>query len=1053
MSESVTFDPFASALDGVAPLTAPQRELWMASAFGEDVSLAFNESVSLRLRGALDVEALAAALDALVARHECLRATVSPDAQLLVSAPAPRALERSTESVEAVAAKAVTTPFDLGAGPLLRATLCGGGTDHTLVLTAHHVVLDGWSTGVILKELGALYDAHRAGRAAGLPDASSWTQYAEAQAVRDDQEDVCWWLESLRAGGLPPPLELPTDRPRPAFRTYRSRRVDRVVPAAEVAVIEAAAHAQGASHFAFLFAGFAHTLARLQSEPGSVVIGVPAAGQAGEGRRGRTLVGHAVHLLPVRVTPALDAPFAADLGVIKDTLYEAFDHQGLTYGRLLEELALPRDPSRAPLVSVQFNLDQALDPASLGFAGLEVTLRTNPRAFENFELFVNCQRASDGLVIECQYNADLFDEATVSAWLDGWTALLGAAAREPHTVSAALPLLGAEARARLDRWGRGAPITARGTLPELVAASAARFPDRVAVRGGGSELTYGALDRLGRQVAARLRAVGVQPGDAVALAVSRGPMMVAAALGIGRARAAYVPIDADYPADRVLYMLDHSKARVVVTDAATREKLPVVASGSGPLVVDLDVERSAIASLAGYDGAPLPEDIGYVIYTSGSTGRQKGVEVPHGAIAAFLEGIVGVTGLSSATRLVAVTTLSFDIAVLELYAPLVAGGTVTIATRDDSTDGVRLGALLADGADVMQATPATWRLLLDAGWRPGAGFRALVGGEAFPADLRAPLLERCAAVINLYGPTETTVWSTSSRVDGEGTIAIGSPLPGEKVWVVDRRGQACPPGVPGELWIGGQGVTRGYRFDPDQTAARFVDGPDGSRAYRTGDLVRWRPDGQLVFERRLDTQVKVRGFRIELGEIESALAQHPNVAQAVATVFEPRPGDTRLAAYVVLRPERTATTAALREHVQGLLPAYMVPQHVVFLTEVPLTPNGKVDRKALPRPDADVGRELVAPRTDTERALVRVLSEVLGVRKVSVTDDFFELGGHSILATRLVARLREELGVELPLRRVFETPGVAALASHLDAVALLSAPSAAPSADTEELEF
>ncbi|MBT9557073.1 MAG: amino acid adenylation domain-containing protein [Myxococcales bacterium] len=1067
----VAFDPFGGgALAAVAPATAPQREVVLASRFGDDVSLAFNEVVNLRLVGPLDRPALEAALRALTVRHESLRTTFSPDVELLIAEPDPAGdvldapvLDSRNRAPAEAEADAVERPFALETGPLFRAELARSGPeDHTLVLAAHHAVLDGWSTGVILKELAALYSAAAAPGGdvskADLPAPGSWTDYAAREHARDDQADVAWWLEQLRSPALPGPLDLPADRPRPAVRTYASARVDVHLENALVTRFEDAARAEGASFFAWLFAGFTALLARVTTPEGDgadLVVGIPAAGQASEGRAGRHLVGHAVQLLPVRVAVLPDSPFSAHVAAVKDRLYAAFDHTGVTYGRLLEELALPRDPSRPPLVAVQFNLDQALEPSALPFRGLEVTLRTVPRVSENFELFVNAQRAASGLHLECQFNTGLFDATTIAARMAEFGSLLTAAAETPSLPVKALRLLASAERERLERLGEGPALTAAAlrTVPESIADAPAAA---TALTDETGTWTYGDLNVWANARARELVALGVVPGDVVGLAMARSRELVGTALAILRAGAAYVPVDPDYPESRVQYMVEHSQARLVVADAATAARLPPLAS---PVRVLTGDSRSDAALPAG-DGARLM----YVIYTSGSTGKPKGVEVPHSAVAAFLDSTRGLLGLGPASRVVAVTTLSFDIAVLELWGPLTAGGTAIIASRETAQDARALGELLARSrATAMQATPSTWRLLVESGWTPSRPFAAWVGGEAFPRDLEAPLLARADAVWNLYGPTETTVWSTAYRLSADEAtrataLPIGLPLAGEAVRVVDATGAPCPIGVPGELWIGGAGVTRGYRFDPAQTAARFVNDDRGARWYRTGDLVRWQrhaSGARLVFERRLDSQVKVRGFRIELGEIEAALAGHPTVLAAAARVVEPRPGDTRLAGYVVPREAGRADLTELRRVLGQKLPPYMVPQHLFALDALPLTPNGKVDRKALPfvLEGGESARPVILPVTPTEKALISVVAEVLGLRRVSMDADFFDLGGHSILATRVVAGLRQSLGLELPLRRIFETPTLRALADHLEALAGVAALSTATDgdADLEEL--
>jgi len=542
--------------------------------------------------------------------------------------------------------------------------------------------------------------------------------------------------------------------------------------------------------------------------------------------------------------------------------------------------------------------------------------------------------------------------------------------------------------------------------------------------------------------------IGVQSGDLVGLALERSIEMVVSALAIWRCGAAYVPLDPNFPKQRIQHMVEDSGLVAIVTDPALANELPSVQHG----LVFSDEKPSDGFSRPPTEAHPETDARAYVIYTSGSTGTPKGVEVPHRAVVNFLETMARNPGLGPHDRLVAVTTLSFDISVLELFLPLTVGGRTIVATEEETRDGRALGELLeASGASTMQATPATWRMLLEAGWQGSSGLTALCGGEAFPSDLAKELLTRAVRVFNMYGPTETTIWSTLHEVKREeSTIPIGRPIGNTQVYVLDENLEPTGVGIPGELYIGGEGVTLGYLGKPDMTQKRFIDNPfsEGSQLYRTGDFVRWDADGRLVFSRRLDNQVKVRGYRIELGEIETALTRHPSVAEAVVTVYEPQPGDTRLAAYCV------AEKSGLGES----LPGYMIPQHFIALESIPLTPNRKADRQALPQPDLDVheGHHFKEPTPGTQSELAQIWSEVLQVDQVGAEDDFFDLGGHSILATRVVTQIRERMGVDLPLRRVFATPRLSALAEHIDALeALNQKDRAAPktSESREEMSF
>ncbi|SOD55271.1 amino acid adenylation domain-containing protein [Pseudoxanthomonas wuyuanensis] len=1070
---AVDYDPFAGGeLSRVVPTTEPQRELWLAARLGDDASLAYNESVSLRLRGPLDSARLQQALQQVVARHDALRASFGPDGETFcVIQPDTLALpfvdiaHLSGVEREAVVAQhrraGVETPFALEQGRLFRAELLRlAHQDHLLLMHAHHIVCDGWSWWVIVRELGAAYAESVGAAAAGLPEADSYADYALAEALHpagpEFRRDEQYWLSRFQ--GEIAVLDLPTDRARPARRSFASLREDYLLDADLVSAVRRLGARRGASLFATLLGGFAALLSRIAGQD-QVVIGIPAAGQSVDGHD--HLVGHCVNLLPLRFDLAPAQSFADVLANAQETLLDAIEHQRYTFGTLLKKLRIARDPARLPLVSVMFNIDQALDQEKSGFPGLSLEFTTNPRSYENFELSVNAVQVDGRLRLECQYNRDLFDAATVRRWLSAYEALLRAAVERPEERVCRLALVDAPAFAELAALQPPAVAFDRECrMHEHFERQCDRAPERMAVRCGNQALTYRQLESRANRIAQLLRRHGVQKGALVGLAMDRGTDMLAALLGILKAGAGYVPLDPQFPADRLAYMASDAGLAALLTHGSHAAQFDL--RGRPVLALDaLEAELQALPdNRPGRDaGAADAESVAYVIYTSGSTGRPKGVQVPHRAVANFIAAMQRQPGLELDERLVAVTTLSFDIAVLELMLPLSVGAEVVLADKDTVIDGAALADLLAAcRATAMQATPATWRLLLEAGWQGGASFKAMCGGEPLPQDLAQALLPRCGSLWNLYGPTETTVWSTCMRVQaaagGAPDIHIGRPVANTQVWILDEHGQPCPRGVPGEICVGGEGVTLGYLDRPELTADRFLpdafasSGPGFGTGiarptlYRTGDRGRWRADGNLEHLGRLDFQVKVRGYRIELGEIENNLISHPALTRVVAMAREDRPGDIRLVAYVVAAPGMEVADAALAAHLRQHLPDYMVPQHFVRLDAIPLLPNGKVDRKALPAPDGRAAAltapagDTVAPRDALEAAVAAAMEAVLGRPGIGVNDGFFELGGHSLLAAQLCARLAKELEVPVPLRLLFDAPSPAKLAAALrDSVA------------------
>ncbi|MBV8158411.1 MAG: amino acid adenylation domain-containing protein, partial [Dyella sp.] len=938
--------------------TAPQREVWLASTLEPQASLAYNESATLRLHGELNVAALQAALQQLVDRHEALRATFGKDgSELCIAAQHSLACmvrdlswlgpDEQEADIAATLEHVVTEPFDLETGPLVRAELLRlSDAEHLLVFTAHHIVCDGWSFGVIVRDLAALY-AQQIGMGAELPSADPFADYALAEAAHGQSQEgrdaEAYWLK--RYADTVPSLDLPTDHPRPRQRTFASRREDLLLDASLVAAVKRAGAQRGASLYATLLAGFGLLLQRLSGQD-DVVIGIPSAGQAAGGHHG--LVGHCVNVLPLRVSIDTAVPFAESLAKVRGDLLDAFDHQQYTIGSLLARLALPRDPGRLPLASVLFNLDQALDERTLSFPGLSFEFAGVPRAFENFELFVNAVQLPHGLRLECQYNSDLFDAATVHAWLDAYATLLRKAAETPDAPGDALGLVSDSALAALH-----ASQPQRTTYPteqlahEYFEAQADRAPSRSALIGA-TGLSYAQLEARANRIAHVLRERGVGRDSLVGLSLARSADMLASLLAVLKSGAGYVPLDPSFPPERLAFMAQDAALAALIVDDEAASVFEFPASQVLSLTRDAALIDAASAARLPRDGrSATPASVAYVIYTSGSTGKPKGVRVPHRATSNFIASMQREPGIVEDDRLVAVTTLSFDIAFLELMLPLSVGAAIVLATHDDVRDGTALRRLVEQsGATMMQATPAGWRVLLESGWPGRAGFKAIAGGEPLPLDLAESLLACCGELWNAYGPTETTVWSTLWRThDPRNGITIGRPIANTTVHILDERGAPCPLGMPGEIYIGGDGVTLGYLNRPELNAERFLPDPFDrhaqARLYRTGDRGRWLANGELEHRGRLDFQVKIRGYRIELGEIETALADLPEVARAVVMAREDRPGDVRLVAYVVPSEEADLEHVDLCPRLRQRLPDYMIPQHFVAMAAIPLLPNGK----------------------------------------------------------------------------------------------------------------
>ena len=1058
---AVDFDPFAGGeIAKTALATAAQKEIWASVQMGVGANCAYNESQSLRLRGNLDIAAFQASIQRLIQRHEALRMTVSPDGNALcvndrleivipvldLSGLLPSERDRQVASHRQ---QAVENPFDLEHGPLFRVEILNlQSQDHLVIITAHHIICDGWSWAVLLPDLGQFYSASQQGETLDVDDPEPFSAYAlmlEEQAQSDEVlEAEAYWLNQF--AGPAPVVDIPTDRPRPAFRTFDSAREDWDVSPQLVAQLKQMGTQLGCSFMSTLLAGFEVWLHRLTGQS-DVVVGVLAAGQAATGMY--NLVGHCVNLLPMRSQVLGEQSFHDYLQSRKSTILDAYDRQQFTFGSLVEKLKIPRDASRIPLVPILLNIDQGLDPSKLPFAGLTVELSSNPRAYENFELFVNATELDGKLTLECQYNTHLFDAATIRRRMAELETLLAGIVANPSQSIRVLPLLPESERQILADWNQTTTVYPHDLcVHQVVAAQVERTPDAIAVIFEDQRLTYRELDERANQLAHYLQAQGVQPETLVGISLERVPMMVVAMLGVQKAGGAYVPLDPTYPQERLAFMLADSQVSLLLTQGDWAMALPT----DTVQVIDLERDWGTIAQHPSTDPKVVmtPQNLAYVIYTSGSTGTPKGVQVPHRGVVNFLTTMQHTPGLSSADILLSVTTLSFDIAVLELMLPLTVGATVVVVSRAVAMNGeALLQTIQRSGATVMQATPATWRILLAAGWTRSPNLRIFSGGDGLPTALAQELLQRVQQVWNLYGPTETTIWSTCYQITGpEAQPWIGKPIANTQIYLLDAAQQPVPIGVPGEIYMGGDGVVRGYLNRPDLTAERFIPNPFSfnpfspdpqAYLYRTGDLARYLPDGNLQYYQRLDHQVKVRGFRIELGEIEATMTQHPEVKDAIVVVRPAEGGENILVGYVVPRtPGADAQVIPqLRPFLQGKLPEHMLPNVLVGLETLPLTPNGKIDRNALPQPDAlrrDLLTHYVAPRTLVEKQIAEIWSQVLKLDPVGMNDNFFELGGYSLLAIQIVSRLRPALDIEIPLPILFELPTISALAERIESL-------------------
>ncbi|HEX6355903.1 non-ribosomal peptide synthase/polyketide synthase [Actinophytocola sp.] len=1030
--------------DRALPLSSAQQRLWFLDHLTGG-GTEYNTGVGLRLSGRLDIAALRAALTALSARHESLRTTfqtvdgrgvqvVAAEAELpLRTVDLSNVDDRLRDSVlrEELSGE-LTLPFDLGRGPLTRAVLVRlAAADHVLMLSQHHIVTDGWSVGVLVAEFGRLYAAQTRGGTAALADLP--IQYADfaawqrsALSTSTTARDLDYWRQKL--AGIQA-LELPTDRPRPLLRTSSGAIHRASLPPGLLGQLTAMSHEHGATAFMALTAAVQVLFSRYSNQQ-DIPVGTAVAG------RGRAelenVVGFFVNTLVLRSQVEPTQPFTEFLGAVRETVLAAFAHGEVPFDSVVEELRPERDPSRTPLVQALVVLQTAMvRPHEAG--GLRITEHDLPRPSARFDLVVEFWPRGDSMDVAIEYNTDLFDAATVERMTGHLLVLLKGIVAEPERPLAQLPLLSdAELHRVVVEWNdttRYAPVV---TLPALFEAQVERTPEGIAVVCDDVQLTYAEVDERANRLAHLLISQGVGPEACVALTLPRSADLVVAAMAVLKAGAAYLPIDLAYPAERLALIIDDARPVLVLTTTDASDRTDVA-----QLVLD---EPTVIDALAGSPtGDPTdsdrvrplsPANAAYVIYTSGSTGRPKGVAVEHQSVvdlAAWATAEFGQAGLS---RVVASTSLTFDVSVFEIFCPLFVGGTVHIVR-----DLLALGEV-AGRVSLISGVPSAFTQLLAHGALPVTADTVVLAGEAVPAKLVRDIHSALpgSRVANIYGPTEATVYAAAWYSDGgdqRQPPPIGCPIANTTAYVLDASLRPTPVGVSGELHLGGRGLARGYLDRPGLTADRFIADPfgaPGARMYRTGDVVRWNVAGELEYLGRLDHQVKIRGFRIELGEIEAALLGHGDVADAVVTVRQEESGHKRLVAYVVAP---ALDVADLRGFLGRTLPDYMVPSAFVALDELPLNTSGKLDRAALPAPDFGAGRTgYTEPRTEVERALAQVWADVLGLERVGVQDNFFGLGGDSILSIQVVSQARRA-GLTLLSRDLFLHQTIASLAPHV----------------------
>ena len=1038
-----SFDPFtAPKIERIIAITEPQAEIWMSCLLGgDDANRAYNESISLILKGVLDALALASSIQKLSMRHELMRSTFSKNGRFLCVFEAVEvdfekydlsdiSQEKRDQEIKQLIKKDALHIFDLEHGPLFKLRLLKtGAEEHHLLFTAHHIICDGWSLGILLQELSALYSASITNKNVLLPEPIPFSIYADVQhlLMESGKYEVIeqFWLNQF--ADQVPVINLPTDFERPSLRTYKSQRLDFELKPELLATFRQVGIKTGCSLVTTFITVFEVLLYRLTGEA-EIVLGLPAAGQAALGME--QVIGHCVNLLPLHSHVDGEIKFIDYITQRKSDILDAYEHQQLTFGRLLKKLPLARDSSRIPLVPVVLNIDMGL-ANDVDFSGLEFDLISNPREYETFELFLNISGSEDTLSFEWSYNTSLFKEETINQMMQGFTSIMKAVSSNPQICLQDIKLADySAAYAVLNNTQSEYPSK---PLHELFLAQAKNTPMYTAVRCKDQVLSYENLYKKVNQLAHYFIQNQVKPGDTIGVALPRQAEIPLVLLAILQSGANYLPLDPDYPKSRLDFMINDSEVKFIVTTY-----------GYAPIFSDVENQmllEDVLPTLEKFPESPISlqvsqEETAYIIYTSGSTGKPKGVQVTHKNVVNLLWSVLKEPGLDAEDNVLAITTISFDIAVVEIFLPLLCGATVVMANDEARKDGRLIIELLAsENITFLQATPSTWKMLLDAGWKRGSvALKAISGGEHLSPLLAQQILENCDSLFNMYGPTETTIYSTLKNVAKEDQpISIGRPIANTKLFLLDSSENLALPGSSGEIVITGDGVSQGYWKRPELTAEKFITKTiDGKsyRLYRTGDLGKLLPLGEIQCLGRIDQQVKIRGHRIELGEVEQVLLTSGTLKAVAVAAF-----NDRLIAYIVPQNSDVLSITSLKEKLELALPSYMVPHEFRIVTKLPVTPNGKLDRNALlDMKQRSTTEEMTytAPRTAAEEIVASIWQDALGIDKIDIFSNFFELGGHSLIAVQIMSRIEKQTGKRLPLASLFEHSTIEKLAYLLD---------------------
>ena len=1051
----MTPQAFPNKATSVITAIEPQNEIWISCLVGGDeANLSYNESISLRLTGPFHREAMDYALQEVYDRFEVLRASFSEDGKEMHISEgmlntyfediSDQNYAEQSSTLLSFEKRNALQLFDLTNGPLFRSALFKLKDDeYYLTLTAHHIICDGWSFGIILQDLSKFYSAYINQTDPGLEPPFSFAEYsaeleafAETEKYREEEE---YWINQYQTI---PVLELPTDFPRSVKRTYKSQRDYFLMKPELIGRLKKTGAKAGCSLFTTLISVYELFLHKLTGQS-EIALGIPTAGQAVSEHF--DLVGHCVNLLPIRSFPDGALSVTEYLKKRKSEILNDYDHRHFTYGSLLKKLKINRDASRIPILPVILNVDLGLND-QVNFQGLTHQLVFVPREYESFEIFINVSGTEQKMSFEWNYNTQLYKSSTIRKWMYAFENMLQAIVANPEISIKELNVFSAEYfNQHLKTWNSTESDYPRDrTIQSLISETARALPDKTAIRFKNQQLTYRELDERSNQFARYLTAQHVKPKDIVGVALNRSAEMIIALLGILKSGAAYLPLDPGYPKKRIQYVLDDASAKALIISSRNSG---VFQTGAREILMETFQEQMADFSKNELEEFSDNKSLAYLIYTSGSSGTPKGVMVEQQNLVNLLFSMQRFPGITREDKFLALTTISFDIAGLELFLPILTGAELVIADEDEQKDGrLLVEKLYKDDITIMQATPSTYKLMLENNWLDRRDVNILCGGEALPKILADKLLLRCKGLFNMYGPTETTIWSTCAQIfENDEVITIGRPIHNTQIYILDSYGNLLAEGIKGEIYIAGDGVTRGYLNRPELQSEKFV--PDlfseipGRKMYRTGDIGKFLEDGRIQYLGRNDQQVKVRGFRIEPSEIEYKLNCLEGIKESLVVVQDDDSGNSKLVAYVIAsnasEGDGTINDENLilgwRTALLDQFPFYMVPNEFIILSEFVLTDNGKVDYKRLTKAPAKAETKLKSVRaSELENKVINIWKSSLKVEEIGLDDDFFMLGGHSMIAAQVMQKLEKETSIRLPLTALFEAPTVKKLSRYVE---------------------